>query len=80
MANSSVSSKIINCSGISGATLVVLTALALTIAQPASAATFDFQFFEVPDSAFTFGTGINDAGLVVGQYVDSSSATRGYVR
>ena len=76
----SLGKSIINCSGISGATLFVLPALALTMAQPASAATFDFQFFEAPDSAFTFGTGINDAGLVVGQYVDSSSATRGYVR
>ncbi|NJK39971.1 MAG: hypothetical protein HC835_21635 [Oscillatoriales cyanobacterium RM2_1_1] len=59
---------------------IVLPALALTMAQPTSAATFDFQFFEVPGSAFTFGTGINNAGLVMGQYVDSSSATRGYVR
>src|SRR5438309_11984406 len=64
--------------------LVLLTA-ALGCPAVAWAGPFTLTSFDVPNGApfnavSTIGYGVNDAGMIVGQYVDNSNATHGFLR
>jgi uncharacterized membrane protein len=64
--------------GLSG--FVLLFTVAVATASDAPKLTFKFTTVNVPGAVQTFPGGVNNAGVMVGEYIDQSQVAHGYIR